>query len=230
MFGRILLGLALCLNAASDGAGGGGGGTTTGQPPAGGTPPQPATPPVDAKKIADEARATARAEFLKEQGFADEDAYKKHLDDKKKADEAKLSEGERQKRALEEALTNHKTAEDKLKATREELKTEREERRIEKLFYAAGVRPEAQTVARALYDEKKKADPNAKDEEVFAKMREEWPNVFGPASPQPANTGPTTPAASPFGNGPTPPSGGEVDALHMTDAQYTQFRNNGYRA
>lgn len=223
----MLWGLALCLNATSgDGTGAGSGAP----PPGAGAPPPPATP--DPEKLRAEVRAAARVEFLKEQGFDDEAAYKKHLDEKKKLEDAKLSEHERSQKALTEALNNHKTTESKLESIKEELKTERAERALEKLFYAQGVRPEAQTVARALYDAEKKADPKAEDGTIFEKIRKEWPNVFGASVQQPANTSPGgTPPASPFGNGPGN-GGGEptFDALKATDAQLLQFRNNGYRA
>ncbi len=219
---RMLWGLAFLLSAnTGDGAGGGAG---TGAPPPGAGAPPPPAPAAgpDPEKIKAEARAAARAEFLKEQGFEDETAYKKHLDDKKKAEDAKLSEHERSQKALAEALNNHKATESKLEALKDELKTERAERALEKLFYAQGVRPEAQTVARALYDAEKKADPKAEDKAIFEKIRKDWPNVFG-ASTQPlATTSPNTPAAG--ANGAPPANGLTFDASKLSDAEWSKWR------
>ena len=180
---------------------------------------------VDPEKV----KAEARAEALKSLGFDSEDAYKAHLDEKKKAEDAKLSEAERSQRALTEALNNHKAAEAKLSKLKTELEGERAERALERLFYAQGVRPEAQTVARALYDAEKKADPKAEDGAIFDKIRKEWPNVFGAPATQPATTSTQAPSASPFGNGPSQQPG-QVDALLMNDQQILEFRNRGNRA
>ena len=177
-----------------------------------------------------EAEAHARA--LKALGFADDAAFKAHQRALKDAENAKLSEDERKAKALEEALKNHKTADTQRAQLEADLAKEREDNARFRTFTTHGVRPDAHHVARALYDAEKAKPENAKatDEQLFANIRKEWPNVFGAAgtpAPQQANTSPQTPPpASPFGNGPAG-TNGPIDALTMTPEQVFELRNSG---
>lgn len=234
----MLWGLAICLNAAAGdaGGGGGGGGTPPGQPPAGGAPPHPAPPappappPFDAAK----AQAEARAAVLKDLGYDSEDAYKKALDEKKKADDAKLSDQERQKKALDDALDGRGKAEERATKHKERADAAEAALALRDLFDAEGIAPSERRVVEVLLADARDADKKAgkafDEKAFFADLRQKRAYLFGGPSQQPANTAPGAPPASPFGNGPTPPNGQSFDALTATDEQILKYRNSGYRA
>lgn len=228
LFGRIVLGLALCLNAAGEGAGGGtaAGAGASAAPPA----PPPGLSAADVEKARAEARETARkearTEFLKEQGFDSEEAYKAHLDDKKKAEEAKLSEGERAKKLYNEALDARGKAEAKLEAERAARKAAEDALALRDRLDAQGVLPgERKFVQVELSDAEaaaKKAGVAFDDARFFKELREKRPYFFSKDAPQLATTG-TNPDPGARSNG-AAANGLTFDASKLDDAAWAKWR------
>lgn len=244
LFGRIVLGLALCLNTAGEGggAGGGAGGAPGGAGAgAGGAPPAPPAGPsaADLEKARAEAgeaaRKEARAGFLKELGFDSEEAYKAHLDEKKKAELDKLSELDKHKKLYGEALDARGKAEAKLESERAARKAAEDALALRDRLDAQGVLPgERKFVEVELRDAEaaaKKAGKAFDDAEFFKSLRDKRPYFFSKDAPQLAttSTSSTSTPASPFGNGPSG-SSAPFDALTATDQQVLEYRNRGYRA
>lgn len=212
MFLRILAGLMVCMvEATGDGAGTGGGNTSGG---AGGqtTSTTQQTSSVDVDKVkaeaAKEGRAAARAEFLKEQGFPDEESYKKHLDQKKKDEDAKLSENERTKKLYNEALDARGKAEADVEKHKAEAKAAREALALRDRLDTHGVLPkERKFVEVALEEAEAQAKKDGKphdDAKFFEGLRKERPYFFSKDASTPANTSPNAPAPgsnAPQGNG-----------------------------
>lgn len=230
MFLRHLLGLVVLCNAASGGevSGGGGAPAPAPAPPAAQPAAQPpAPPPVDREKIAAEARAAA----LKDLGFDSEDAYKAHLAEKKKADEARMTEAEKRDKALREALDERGRVESDLKAAKAELAAERAKAAMRAKLDAESVKlGEGDRIAvEALYDHAKaKAGKDFDEQKFFTELRKERPYLFG-GSPQP-----TAPANTTTGGAPPPapqqPSmfPGSFDASKLDEQQWRQWKiNNG---
>jgi len=205
LFGRIVLGLALCLNVAEPGGAGGGG--------AGDNKQQPTLSAADLDKARtearDAARTEARAEFLKEQGFDSEDAYKAHLDEKKKAEDAKLSELERHKKLAGEALDARGKAEADAEKYKSEAKAAREALALRDRLDAHGVLPsERKFVEVALEDAEaaaKKAGKTFDEKAFFEELRKTRAYFFSKDAPQLATT--TTGAPAPGANPTTPANG-----------------------
>jgi hypothetical protein len=255
MFGRLLLGLALCFNAV--GADGGGGGAASppaqpaagaspaaGSPPAGSPPPAtppapPAAPPVDTKKIEADARAAARAEFLKEQGFADEAAYQKHLKEKRAAEDAKLSEQERQKKLYDETLEAKTKAEVEAEKHKGEVKELRRQLELRDTCDKNGIKPAAEErefvdmLLRRAKEADKAAGKTFDEAKFFADLRKERgylfagpgtapapgapPPGFQPGAPYPfATLSPPAPAAPALVTTPVTP----VDGSKLPDADW----------
>lgn len=233
MFGRILLGLALCLNAAGGDAGGGAGGGAGSAGAGGAPPPSAGLSAADLEKARNEARETARkearAEFLKEQGFDSEDAYKAHLDEKKKAELDKLSEVDKQKKLYNEALDARGKAEAKLEAEKTARKAAEDALALRDRLDAQGVlASERKFVEVELHEAEaaaKKAGKAFDDAEFFKGLREKRPYFFGKDAPQLATTGTNADAGSKNGASRTGvPNGLTFDAGSLNDAAWAKWR------
>lgn len=226
---RWLLGLAFLLSAnTGDGAGGGGGGGAGAgaPPPAAGAPPPapPAGPDPEAIKAA--ARAEARAEFLKDLGFEDEDAYAKHKKAKADEENAKLSEADKAKKLYSEALDARGKAEAKLEAEKSARKAAEDALKLRDRLDSHGVlASERKFVEVELHDAEaaaKKANKAFDEAKFFEDLREKRPYFFGKDAPQLANTSPNTPAAG--ANGAPPANGLTFDASKLSDAEWAKWR------
>lgn len=232
MFGRVLLGLALCLTAAGDGAGAGAGaaGGAAGGAGAGGAGPSAADLDKVRAEASEAARKTARAEFLKELGFDDEEAYAKHKKAKADEENAKLSEGERTKKLYNEALDARGKAEAKLEAEKAARKAAEEALALRDRFDAQGVLPgERKFVEVALSDAEaaaKKASETFDEAKFFKDLRDKRPYFFSKEAPQLANTGTNTGtnagASKGTGNGAT--NGLTFNAGELSDADWAKWR------
>lgn len=236
MFGRVLLGLALCLTAAGDGAGGGAAGGAGGGAGSGGTTAAPPAGPsaADLEKARaearDAARKEARAEFLKEQGFDSEDAYKAHLDEKKKAEDAKLSEGERTKKLYNEALDARGKAEAKLEAEKAARKAAEDALALRDRLDNHGVLPGERKFVKVALEEAeaaaKKASETFDEVKFFKELRESRPFFFSKEAPQLATTSTTTGAnaGASKGTGNGASNGLTFDAGQLSDADWAKWR------
>lgn len=232
LFGRILLGLALCLNAAGDGAGGGAGGAGAGGG-AGGAGAGAGPSAADLEKARTEAREAARkearAEFLKEQGFDSEDAYKAHLEEKKKAEDAKLSEGERAKKLYNEALDARGKAEAKLEAEKAARKAAEDALALRDRLDNHGVLPgERKFVEVELRDAEaaaKKASETFDEAKFFKELQNKRPYFFSKDAPKLATTGTNADAGAKNGNAPNgAPNGLTFDASKLSAEEWSKWR------
>ncbi len=211
LFGRIVLGLALCLNAAGEGAGGGtaAGAGASAAPPA--PPPGLSAPNVEKAraKARETARKEARTEFLKEQGFDSEEAYKAHLDEKKKAEEAKLSELDRHKKLANDALDARGKAESDLEKEKAARKAAEAALALRDRLDTHGVLPSERKFVEVALDEAeaaaKKAGKAFDEKAFFEELRKTRAYFFAKDAPQLATT--TTGAPAP-GSNPTTPANG----------------------
>lgn len=222
MFGRWLLGMAI-LMAAEGGDGAGAGGAPP--PGAGAPPPAPPAGP-DPEKIKAEVRAAARAEFLKDLGFEDEDAYNKHKKAKADEENAKLSEGEKAKKLYTEALDARGKAEAKLEAEKSARKAAEDALKLRDRLDSHGVlASERKFVEVELHDAEaaaKKASETFDEAKFFKDLRDKRPYFFGKDAPQLATTSPNTPAAG--ANGAPPANGLTFDASKLSDAEWSKWR------
>jgi hypothetical protein len=232
LFGRIVLGLALCLNAAAgDGAGGGAGGAGAGGG-AGGAGAGPSAADLDKARAEarEAARKEARAEFLKEQGFDSEDAYKAHLDEKKKAEEAKLSEADKQKKLYNEALDARGKVESKLESEKAARKAAEAALAMRDRLDAHGVLPgERKFVEVALEEAEaaaKKAGQAFDEAKFFEELRGKRPYFFSKDAPQLATTGTNADAGAKNGTTRTTPSGLTFDASKLSDDEWAKWRRD----
>lgn len=222
MFGRVLLGLALCLAAAGEdgGAGGAPPPTTTQAPP-------PAPPPaVDPEKT----KAEARAAVLKDLGFDSEDAYKAHLDEKKKAELDKLSELDKSKKLYSEALDARGKAEAKLEAEKAARQAAEDALALRDRLDAQGVLPsERKFVQVELSDAEaaaKKAKETFDEAKFFKDLREKRPYFFAKDAPQPATTG-TSATGGNGASGATGASNGlTFDASKLSAEEWAKWRQD----
>lgn len=224
MLGRISMLAALSvmlLSAESGGAPDGGAGGGGGAPPA-----PPAQPSVDAGKVKAEARAAA----LRELGFDSEDAYKAHLDEKKKAEEARLSEAEKRDRALKDALDTRGKLEADLRAARARERELEEQLVLRDKLDKRGVPSGERRVVEVLLDDAqrdaKSAGKGFDEDAFFAKLEAERPYLFAKGGQVPANTSHRVPPPSPYGGNIVPQGHGQVDALRMSEAEYLAWRNS----
>lgn len=223
MFGRWLLGMAI-LMAAEGGDGAGAGGAP---PPAAGAPPPAPPAGPDPEKIKAAARAEARAEFLKDLGFEDEDAYAKHKKAKADEENAKLSEGEKAKKLYNEALDARGKAEAKYESEKAARKAAEDALALRDRLDSQGVlASERKFVEVELRDAEaaaKKASETFDEAKFFKDLRDKRPYFFGKDAPQRANTSPNTPA--PGANGGAPPGNGlTFDASKLNDAEWAKWR------
>jgi hypothetical protein len=222
MFGRVLLGLALCLNAAGEGGAGAGG-----SPPPPAAPPPPAPPPAaDPEK----AKVEARLAVLKDLGFDSEDAYKAHLDEKKKAEDAKLSELDKHKKLYSEALDARGKAEAKYEAEKAARKAAEDALALRDRLDAQGVLPgERKFVQVELSDAEaaaKKAGQAFDEAKFFKQLRERRPYFFTKDAPQPATTG-TSALGGNASHGSNGASNGlTFDASKLSDAEWAKWRQD----
>jgi hypothetical protein len=222
MFGRVLLGLALCLAAAGeDGAGGAPPPTTTQAPP----PPPP--PAVDPEKVKAEVRAAA----LKDLGFDSEEAYKAHLDEKKKAEDAKLSELDKSKKLYSEALDARGKAEAKYEAEKAARKAAEDALALRDRLDAQGVLPgERKFVQVELSDAEaaaKKASAAFDEKKFFEELRKTRPYFFSKDAPTPATTGTSATGGNGASSGSTGASNGlTFDASKLSDAEWAKWRQD----
>jgi hypothetical protein len=198
IWARHLFGLAILLNAASGGEGQAGGGAPAAQPPAPAAqpaaPPAPAAPPVDREKLAAEARLAA----LKDLGFESEEAYKKHLDEKKKAEREKLSADEKRELALKEALDERGKVEAKAKEAEARAKALEAQIALRDKFDAEQIKPTERRIAEVLLeDEKAKRGRDFDETKFFAELRKERPYLFASGGAQPAAPAHTTTGGAP---------------------------------
>jgi colicin import membrane protein len=223
MFGRMFLGLALCLAAAGEGEGGGAGGVPPAPPPPGPSAAELEKARAEAKEAA---RKEARAEFLKEQGFDSEDAYKTHLDEKKKAEDAKLSENERVKKLYNEVLDARGKAEAKLEAERAARKAAEEALALRDRLDAQGVLPSERKFVEVALEEAeaaaKKAGKAFDEKAFFEELRKTRSYFFSKEDAQFANTS-TSAGAGAKGN-PTTNGNLTFDASQLSDAEWSKWR------
>lgn len=223
----------------ADGDGVAGGGTappaTPSAPAAAAAPPPPqapATPPAKSKAEADADAREARLAAVKDLGFDSIEAFEADKVARKKEADAKLSDNERTKKALDETLD----ARTKAEARAEKLKLEndalREQAATRDTLDAQGVAPKERRVTEVLLADAKaaaKAEGKAFDEKKFFEdQRKERPYLFGAAAPAGAqasasNAAPgvrVPPPATPFSGG------GDAlpNALTMSDEQYRKER------
>lgn len=207
LFGRIVLGLALCLNAAGEGAGGGvaaGAGT-------GAAPPGPSAADIEKARAEarDAARKEARVEFLREQGFDSEEAYKAHLDEKKKAEEAKLSELDRHKKLANDALDARGKVESDLEKEKSARKAAEAALALRDRLDTHGVLPSERKFVEVALEEAesaaKKANKAFDEKAFFEELRKTRAYFFAKDAPQLATT--TTGAPAPGSNPITPANG-----------------------
>lgn len=228
LFGRIVLGLALCFNAAAgDGAGGGAGGAGAGGAGAG---PSAADLEKARTEAREAARKEARAEFLKEQGFDSEDAYKAHLDEKKKAEEAKLSDLDKHKKLYNEALESRSKAEERLESEKAARKAAEAALAMRDRLDTHGVLPgERKFVEVALEEAEaaaKKAGQAFDEAKFFEELRGKRPYFFSKDAPQLANTGTNADAGAKNGVTRTTPSGLTFDASKLSDDEWAKWRRD----
>jgi flagellar capping protein FliD len=222
--------LAVCMaEVPPDGAAGGGGAPPQPKPPA---PPQPQpsppspqpSPPAPTPPQPPPA-AEVRAAVLKDLGFDSEDAYKAHLDEKKKAEDAKLTEAQRQKKALEDALDARGKAEEKAKEHKARAEAAEAQLQLRDLFDAHGVAASERRVVEVLLDDAKKAEGKAFDEKkFFEELRQKRPYLFGSAGGASfATTAPSnvTPPASG-----APASGLVKDMSQASPQEWAQFKRS----
>lgn len=189
--------------AAGDEGGGGGSGSGSGSGAStgsGGSPPA-SPPPVDHK-------AEARAAVLKDLGFDSEDAYKAHLAEKKRADEARMSEAEKREKAFKDALDERGKAEAKAEKHKSEAEALRAQIALRDKLDTEQVKPGERRVAEVLLeDERAKLGKDFNETKFWTELRKERPYLFAGDQPQQqasANTTTSAPAgasggASPFG-------------------------------
>lgn len=225
MFGRVLLGLALCFNAAA-GDGAGGGGTTNAAPVA--SAPAPAPPPIDPEKVKSEARLAV----LKDLGFDSEDAYKKHLQAKADEENAKLSDLDKHKKLYNEALDARGKAEEKLESEKAARKAAEAALAMRDRLDAHGVLPgERKFVEVELRDAEaaaKKAAQAFDEAKFFEELRGKRPYFFSKDAPQLANTGTNADAGAKNGTTRTTPSGLTFDAGKLSADEWAKWRRDNH--
>jgi hypothetical protein len=198
----------------------------------------PAAPPavtVDRKAIEAEVRAAARAETLKDLGFADEDAYKVHKDAARKAEEAKLSDAEKRDKALRETADAAAKAQARADEREAEVKQLRAEMAFRDLCDVQGVNPADRILAEALVAAEKKAKGKDYDEaKHFEALKASRPYLFAPpaaASPQmqaqASPWGTTSPAAPPPGSRTAVGDQPAFDAMKATPEQIRAWHASG---
>jgi membrane protein involved in colicin uptake len=229
--------MAILMNAATGGEGAGAGGAAVGAAGAGaagaGAAAQqtPAPPAFDAQK----AKAEARAETLREMGFTSEEAYKAHLEEKKAADEekrkaedAKLSDGERHKKLYNEAQEARAKTESKYEAEKAARKAAEDalalRDRLDTHGVAAGERKFVEVELHEAEGLAKKAGQAFDEAKFFADLRAKRPYFFGSAAQAQAATTGTRQVAAATTKATT--QSGYVNAAEMTDEQWRAWNQH----
>lgn len=235
---RIACGMALLFQAATGGEAVGGGAVVAAPvaAPVAAAATAVAAPALDRKAMETEIRAQARADFLKEQGFASEEAYKAHLDDRKKEAESKLSDTEKREKAHKDTLEARDRAEAKAKEHEVEVKQLRADLALRDLCDAQAVRPGERRIVEVLLADEKKAKGKDFDEPAFFKdLKEKRGYLFGEGAASTANEqvtsyGTTSPAAPPAGSGFSLGAQGSFDAMKATTEQIRKWHATGGRS
>jgi len=196
------------------------GGVTTPAAPAPVATP-PASPAVDTEAL----KAEARKALLAELGIKDPEEAKSAIEAVRKAEEARLSEAEKQAKALKQSLEEKSKAEAEAAAAKAEVKAMKAAAEMRDRLDSFGVAPSARVMVEALYSASKQAK-DFDEAKFFEKIRADHPTLFGAAAssaPAPANTSPApvAAAASPFGSTPA-----VFDALKATPEERRERRRS----
>lgn len=189
------------------------------------------------ERIATEAGDKARKAMLAELGIDDPAKAKAALKAQADADAARLTEAERTKKILDDALDARGKLEAKSKALESERDAAVEVSRKVRLLSAQGVQPADLDLAAYLLDQAKAADAKLNETEWCAELKKARPYFFAPAAaPAPVTTSPPlpnpgirpgaapgVPGASPYGGNPPPAPtqipGGSFNAMTATRAE-----------
>lgn len=170
------------------------------QPPApSAASPPPAPAPAANGPSEDEIRAKAEADLLKKLGVKDAKEIESVLKSHRDAEAARMTEAEKTKKALDEAMNARGDAEAKADKHASRVKELEAQIELRDKLDANGVAPKERIVAEALLKAEKQIKGKDFDEaKFFEQLRTERPYLFGsaqaPAQQQGATTGPTPPA------------------------------------
>jgi hypothetical protein len=177
-------------------ADGDGGGTTGAVPPVAPAAPAPPAatpaPPVDKEAIAAEARKALLAEL----GVTDPDQAKAALKAQKDAEDARLTEAERQAKALKASLEEVSKAQAKADKAEAEVKVMKAQNLMRDKLDSHGVAPSARVMVEALYSSSSQAK-DFDEAKFFEAVRKDHPSLFGSA----ATAAPSTTSPPPVGSG-----------------------------
>lgn len=154
------------------------------------TPAAPVTPQVDTKALEAAAAERARKELLESLGVKDPEEIKALQAEKKASEEAKLSEAQKQAKALKEAMEDREKFHSKLEKIQAENKSLKESIASRDLMDAQGVSPKSRVMVEAQYSAEKASDPKFDEAAFFARLRKDFPSLFGAAPAAPATTSP----------------------------------------
>lgn len=163
------------------------GGTTAPAAPAPVVTP-PAAPAVDTEAL----KAEARKALLAELGIKDPEEAKSAIEAVRKAEEARLTEAEKQAKALKASLEEKTKAEAAAAEAKAEAKALREAAAMRDRLDAQGVAPNARVMVEALLSSSSKSK-DFDESKFFEGLRKDHPTLFGAAvssAPAPANTSP----------------------------------------
>lgn len=193
--------------------------------------PAPAAASVDLEAVKAEAAAEARAKLLAEFGIKDPAEAKEALEAKRKAEEAKLSDAERTKRALDAAAAAQREAEERAKEVAAENAKLQRQVKDRDVCDARGVAPKSRDIVLAYLDvDRARKGKDFDEKRFFEDLAKEHPGFFAEGgAAAPVNTslpGGARPPAAPNGS-----SGTSVDVMKMTKAEYDDYRRkNGLSA
>lgn len=155
--------------------------------PAAQAPAPAAAPKVDEEAI----KASAQKALLEALGIKDIDEAKTALEAVRKAEESRLSEAEKQAKALKQSLEEKSKAEAEAAAAKAEIKAMKAAAEMRDKLDGFGVAPSARVMVEALYSASKQAK-DFDEAKFFEKIRADHPTLFGAATATvaPANTSP----------------------------------------
>jgi len=185
--------------------------------------PAPVAPPVAAPAFdAEAAKADLRKALLEELGIKDPEEAKAAIKAAKDAADARLSEAEKQAKALKQSLEEKSKAEAEAAALKAEIKAIKAAGEMRDKLDGFGVEPTARVMVEALYLASSKAK-DFDEKSFFEKIQAEHPTLFRSGAVAPANTSPTPVAAasSPFGSAPQ-----VFDALKATPEERRERRRS----
>lgn len=153
----------------------------------------PAVAPAAATGIDSEAlKAEARKALLEELGIKDPDEAKTAIKAAKDAADARLSDAEKQAKALKQSLEEKSKAEAAAEAAKAEIKALKAAAEMRDKLDNQGVAPSARVMVDAFYSAASKAK-DFDEVKFFEGLRKDHPTLFGAAAaqaPAPANTSP----------------------------------------